>query len=495
MAPGLTSAQRVASRPPALDDSAIRAALADVLASRHFAHAPRLSRFLSYIVTESLEGRADSIKEYALAADVFGRGDDYDSSTDAIVRVEASRLRQKLHAYYDEEGRNAAWLFELPKGTYVPRVECRASVATSEGPGTVARRRPSWVWLSVVVLLGIIVVGSVAMLRVTGTSRGDAPPHSTNPEATDAYLKGVYLRSQMTSASIGESVPWFERAVAADGGFAAAWAALGEARATLAFHGLRPRAATLGLARHDVERALELAPRQADARGLLARIHLVDDFDWARAEPEFRAALRSAPGNARLHQWFAFALVSRGRFAEAIDESRRARELNPQAYVGTTDTAVLLFFARRYDEALRQARQAHTVNARMSMAHVVAGMCLVAMGRHDEAVDEYRDAGDDDLALTAVPAKLAHVYGLMGRGDAARAEAARLQRVFTPGPPPPLDRALVALGVGDTDEALRALAAGLEERDGDLLFLGVHPLLDPLRDDPRFTALLHRAGL
>lgn len=99
----------------------VRAALTHVLASRCFASAPSLSRFLSYIVDNTLNGKSDALKEYAIGVDVFDRGESFDPKTDTIVRVQARRLRSKLEEYYQTEGRSDAVVIELAKGGYVPR--------------------------------------------------------------------------------------------------------------------------------------------------------------------------------------------------------------------------------------------------------------------------------------------------------------------------------------------------------------------------------------
>jgi Tol biopolymer transport system component len=99
----------------------VRSALTHVLASRCFANAPSLSRFLSYIVDNTLNGTSDALKEYAIGMDVFDRGASFDPKTDTIVRVQARRLRAKLDEYYQTAGRNDAVVIEVMKGHYVPR--------------------------------------------------------------------------------------------------------------------------------------------------------------------------------------------------------------------------------------------------------------------------------------------------------------------------------------------------------------------------------------
>jgi serine/threonine-protein kinase len=101
--------------------TAVRDQLARVVNSRGFVSSARLCRFLTHIVNRTIDGDIDSLKEFSIAMEVFDRTSDYDPSIDAIVRVEARRLRAKLKAYYEEgSGAVAPVLIGLRPGSYVP---------------------------------------------------------------------------------------------------------------------------------------------------------------------------------------------------------------------------------------------------------------------------------------------------------------------------------------------------------------------------------------
>ena len=96
----------------------IRTSVANMLASSLFAGSPRQQRFLNYLVTNTLNGDASRLKGYTIALEVFDRKGDFDPSLDAIVRVEATRLRNKLREYYDEQGKANEVRIDFPKGSY-----------------------------------------------------------------------------------------------------------------------------------------------------------------------------------------------------------------------------------------------------------------------------------------------------------------------------------------------------------------------------------------
>jgi TolB-like protein/cytochrome c-type biogenesis protein CcmH/NrfG len=99
---------------------AVLAELAKILASPQFARAERLSTFLRFVVNEAAEGRADALKETIIGVEVFGKPAGYDPKTDSTVRIQASRLREKLRDYYLTAGAEDELIIQLPKGSYVP---------------------------------------------------------------------------------------------------------------------------------------------------------------------------------------------------------------------------------------------------------------------------------------------------------------------------------------------------------------------------------------
>ncbi|MDP1659631.1 MAG: hypothetical protein Q8L73_09820 [Methylotenera sp.] len=115
--------------------------LAKILSSPMFAKAERQQRFLSYIMAETLEGRAEKLKGYTIGVEVFDRESSFDPAIDAIVRVEAARLRSKLREYYDGEGCADPVRFELPKGNYAVHIEWR-EVASTQDHSTNATSHP-----------------------------------------------------------------------------------------------------------------------------------------------------------------------------------------------------------------------------------------------------------------------------------------------------------------------------------------------------------------
>jgi TolB-like protein/Tfp pilus assembly protein PilF len=125
--------------PHRISADAVRAQLGRILASEHFVRSERLSRFLEFTVEQTLAGRAELLKEYSIAVEVFGRKDSFDPRVDAIVRVQAVNLRSRVSDYYAKQGAGDPILIEYVKGGYAPGMRDRA---TSE-PGAARAEQAS----------------------------------------------------------------------------------------------------------------------------------------------------------------------------------------------------------------------------------------------------------------------------------------------------------------------------------------------------------------
>jgi serine/threonine-protein kinase len=136
----------------AFQHPAIRQQLEKILAHGLFARSDRMGRFLRVAVQWTLEGKAAELKEYLLGVEVFDRKASYDPRVDPIVRVEARRLRSKLKAYYEGDGRADAIVIEFFKGSYAPQIRARTQAPP---PPEAARPVPGIVTIAVLPLVNL----------------------------------------------------------------------------------------------------------------------------------------------------------------------------------------------------------------------------------------------------------------------------------------------------------------------------------------------------
>jgi hypothetical protein len=138
----------------------IETELEKILGSKWLRESSQLSALLSYVVEETLAGRGAGLKEYSLGLEVFHRPRDYDPRNDAIVRVQASLLRKRLAAYYENEGKDAPVLIEIPRGGYVAEFQLRSreeAIVAQEPPRPVPKW---WVPFAVGLAMGAAMVAA-----------------------------------------------------------------------------------------------------------------------------------------------------------------------------------------------------------------------------------------------------------------------------------------------------------------------------------------------
>lgn len=331
-------------------------------------------------------------------------------------------------------------------------------------------------------------------VTVTGEERARlVAARHVAPEVYESYLKGRLAKSN-SRAEVEKSIAYFEEAIRKDPTFAPAYVGLAAAYDELGavFVGAPPdevRPKVISAAR----RALELDPELAEAHVLLADVYQ-KRWQWTDAEAEYKRALELKPNDASANLGLANWLLCQGRAEEALALSRHARELDPLGVTGVSN-GWILFHARGYDEAIRELRSAASVRPDDAGALWFLGFALVAKGQPDEAIKVLNQALSLSGGSSAVIGVLIRAYAHAGR----RADALRLldelKRRQNSGYVPAAAFVNAYLGLGDNDQAFAWLERAYQEHSNILQWIKVHPFFDPLRDDPRFTDLLHRVGL
>jgi TolB-like protein/Tfp pilus assembly protein PilF len=328
-------------------------------------------------------------------------------------------------------------------------------------------------------------------LDVSSPVRTAAAAYRPDLEAYDLYLKGQYFKERVTLDDLGRSIQFFEQSVHRDPGFAAAYAALADVYATVAYHQVVPEKESIVKAKAAAARALELDPALAEAHAVLAWIQCIYDWDWVAGEPGLRRALELNPNSARTHDWYSTALLLAGRFDQALSESKRALALDPLSYRVSGNISVILYCAHRYDEAIRQARQTLDINPHYYQANTMLGTSLAEKRLFPEAATALRAALADYPGDPDTMAHLAAVDGALGKRDEALKLTEELERKE---PRPYYHLAFLYAASGDKDRAFDALDKAYAHRDGDMLSLNVDPAFDRLHADPRFGALWGKIG-
>lgn len=323
-----------------------------------------------------------------------------------------------------------------------------------------------------------------------------APLHTPSPEAREAYWRGRYLKANNWQHAGAESIPYFERAVAADPEFAEAWSSLASTHGNMAFH-LEGRVADeVAKSREAARRAFELSDTIPETYQARAGVSYSYDFDWPAAERDYRRALDLNPSYAVGHRSFALELMALGRFDEAIQHLKAAEQLDPISILTTNNMATTLYCARRYDEAIRVARRHLEMDPRFFPARSVMALCDAAMGRYAEALGAYEKArAQVGESTDMILGPLGNALGRAGRIGEARSILTELESMQKSDGAAGVALAMVHLGLGERKQAIACLRQAADTHVTDVLFIGVDPVFDPLRGDADFQALCARLGL
>ncbi len=316
-----------------------------------------------------------------------------------------------------------------------------------------------------------------------------------NTEAFQHYLKGRFFWSKRSKDGLETAMRYFEEAIALDPRYAPAWVGIADCYILLTEHWTMPRGEIFARALDAVREALKVDDRLAEAHASLGIIEMLNDRDWEKAEREYRLALALNPNYATGHHWYAEWLSLQDRPAEAIAEITLAAALDPISPAIVKDKGLVLYYNRDYDGAIEFAQKALEIDAGISSAHRLLFLAYLAKGMFPEASAENERWGAEGAKPSEVALARALVHAAQGRRIEALQILASLQGTDDSGWNPCRGTALVYAALGEKEPALEWLERSFEEREDSLSVLKVDPKLDSLRDDPRFTDLLKKAGL
>ncbi len=312
-------------------------------------------------------------------------------------------------------------------------------------------------------------------------------------QAYRLFLRGRQAFIQFTAPEMERAVTLLGAAIARDPGFALAHSLLAMTFVELAELAARPTKELFACATVAAARALELAPDLSDAHATRGYLRMVADFDWRTAEAGLRRAVELSPGSGYAIDLLARLCWATGRFEEAIPLGRQAQELDPAA--NRTDMSTMLLRAGRYDEALVNVRQVVEVEPDHPRARATLGWARFLTGDREGGIAELERAVECSARTPLWVAQLGEMLGMDGRVAEARALLRELEeragREFVS----PYHLAYIHTGLGEPDRALDYLERAVADRTGPTYSIKGSFLFVPLREHPRFQALMRAMNL
>jgi Tfp pilus assembly protein PilF len=397
-----------------------------VLDSKYFRSAPRLREFLQFIVTETLSGRGDQLKEYSIGVNVYGRKPDFDPKADSIVRVEAVKLRARLAEYYNQVSTDGTKI-RLLKGGYIPTF---SQISSQYDLSLIAE---------------LCAAGDFAVSRRTPAATALARQH---------FSRIIELAPSDPRGHIG-------------------WASA--SRSGLDTEVENP-AEIIPRYEEEVAESLRLSPMSSQAHVARANLICATGDIGPRAMDEVNSALRLDPANASAHGWRGGLLAARGDFAEAIRHMHEAIHLEPltelfQAYLGR-----ILFYAGEHEQAVEKLIAFTRLDPAYSVARIWLALALSESGRFEEAIatgSELVNFAENSATRSCV----SYVFARAGY----RKDAASILQILLP----PFQKSYVSpvwlasidTALGMENEAANQLEAARKENSYALIWSSVDPRL------------------
>ena len=333
--------------------------------------------------------------------------------------------------------------------------------------------------------------------KLSGTDQQNmAKGHTADPEAYQLYLQGLYLWNQRTEDSAAKAREFFQKAIDEDPKYALAYVGLANG------YIINDRPAEYNeKAKAAAAKALELDPSLGEAHTILANVAFWFEWDFPRAEAEFKKAIELSPNYPTAHHWYGETLGALGRFEESSAEFARAAELDPVSMAILTDQGMAFIYARQYDRAIAHFKELIEIDPNFVRTHFYLADAYRAKGMFPEAIESRRKGllldGMPPARAEAASKRLMDAYTTSGANGYWRMRMElRLEGSKRNGEPvDQYDMAIDHANLGNSDKAFESLEAGLKDRRVGLVFLKVDYFWDKIRDDPRFADLIRRVGL
>jgi len=334
-------------------------------------------------------------------------------------------------------------------------------------------------------------------LKLTGDEqRRLAKEDTTNTEAYRFYLRGRYFWNKRTPDGIKQAIAEFQQAIERDAHFALGYVGLADCYTGLTFYNFAAPHEAMPKARDSAIKALSLDNTVAEAHASLGHVLMNYDWDWPTAEKEFKRSIELKPDYATAHEWYAIHyLTATNRLEEAIQEMKKALELEPVSLVMNTFMGATFYYAGRYDEAIDQCRRTVEMDPNFAVAHWHLGLAYEEKEVFDEAIKEFRKAISLSQGSPLMKAALGRAYAKAQKMYEANKVLDDLNELSKHEYVSPLGIAEIYLALGNNEKAFELLEKAYADRSFHLVNLNVSPHFKALRSNQRFQDLVQRIGL
>jgi TolB-like protein/Tfp pilus assembly protein PilF len=319
-----------------------------------------------------------------------------------------------------------------------------------------------------------------------------------NLEAYKLYLQGRFYWNKRTREGLTRSIEYFKKSIETDPDYALAYIGLADAYIVLGDWGhMLPKDAFRN-AKDIVLKALKIDETLGEAYATLGYISGFYEWNWKEAENYFQRAFELNQNYPTAHQWYALSCAILGLVNRAHNHISQAKELDPLSMVLNVANGIIYYFSHDFNKAIKQFQKALAINRNLGSVYFWLGIIYIQNRMHDEAVREFKNMISIDRQDSSTQKYVSQVEDtykksgiegvinwLIDEGDSLDKEIYNR----------PFRQAVYNTILGDKEKAMEWLEQAVEMQSPRITAMSFDPVLDPLRNDPRFTKALERMGL
>jgi len=346
-----------------------------------------------------------------------------------------------------------------------------------------------------------LVIDSMSRSLTRALVAGDVIPRAGQGPATrDSLAYNYYLLAQhhfnrFNAVGLSRSMAYYDSVLTRDSAFVGAW--LGRASALVAMasgNGKLNGREALSPLRNALDHVMALDPHSAVGHALRGHAYTWFEWDSDAASREFQQALTLAPRDPTVRLRASFHQVAEGHTDSALALLSAVRQLEPTNLRAITASGSSTFFGRRYNECLSWSERSLELEPSYQPGLQYKALCLSALGRHVEAIRTVREA----MTANAQPLMLSTLAIVLAQADSVPAARTVIAKLETLAGETSFDAGLLFrpyAALNDRELFFRALERAIADRSFQVSLLPVDPIVDPVRSDARFAAMLVRAGV
>jgi TolB-like protein/DNA-binding winged helix-turn-helix (wHTH) protein/Tfp pilus assembly protein PilF len=315
-----------------------------------------------------------------------------------------------------------------------------------------------------------------------------APPSPraiVNPAAHDAYLRGRYFFNKQ---GFSRSLEYFQQAIALDPGYASAYAGYASALDAATTYNIGAPEELMPKAIAAAQRAIQLDPQNGEAYTELGSAQTIYEWNWTAAEQNLSRGISLNPSDSIAEFKYAVYLDAVGRTGDAVTHMRRALQLDPLSFLVNRRLGVALYYDHQYDAALVQLQRSAEMEPESGSIEHYLSLIYEQKGNHDEAVRHNVITLREELPQID-NAALLFVYQQRGWEAYWRAHS-RALLTTSASPCIAYQIGLDDLRVNELNHAFESFQRAMDNHCFSVAFIRVDPLLDSVRQDSRYAALL-----